>query len=118
MGNGPVLLDSPERFDDQLDMYVHRRVYGGDWDLLSRDFTDRGELWPDPIRAQTALILAFAASEGRLSDSGRDIGSYLEIALGDRSLLLGFTPGRRNPRENAASPTGKNRSLPLRPAHP
>lgn len=72
--------ESPERFDDQLEMYVHRRIRAGEWNRLETVFVDRGGEWPASIRAHTSLALAFAVSEERLA--GRmPVGDYLEKAL-------------------------------------
>jgi len=68
----------PERFTDLLQLFLHQRVYRGEWALLAGLFHEWKDYWPNDIRAEAAWILAFAVHEGRVSGSAR---RYLEIAV-------------------------------------
>lgn len=72
--------ENPDRFDDQLEIFIHRRVRNGEWNLLEQIVTDRAGQWPGVVRAQAYLVMAFATSEGRVSGNIAT-GDYLEEVL-------------------------------------
>ena len=71
--------DKPERFEDVLEEFIHRRVRRGEWNALKTAFGDWGSSWPAEERAVAAWVLAFAEWEGRLTGSN-GTADYLKTA--------------------------------------
>lgn len=73
------LWDRPRRFEDRLELFIHRCVRDGDWEFLESTYGRWGAIWPAVSRADGALVLAGLVFENRL-DSGVQVEEYLEIA--------------------------------------
>lgn len=73
------LWDKPRRFEDRLELFIHRCARDGDWKFLEFIYGRWGDSWPSAARADGALILASAISENRLNSSVK-AEEYLEIA--------------------------------------
>ncbi len=70
--------DDASRFTDVLDEYIHRQIHRRAWNNLESLYRNWSSALPGYSRAQTALMLAFAAEEGYVS--GKSSGQYLEEA--------------------------------------
>lgn len=74
------LWDNPKRFEDRLELFIHRCVRDGDWKFLESVYEMWGNSWPSVARADGALVLASALFEDRLHSSVR-VEEYLETAV-------------------------------------
>lgn len=73
------LWDKPRRFEDRLELFIHRCVRDGDWKFLEFIYGEWGSVWPSVARADGALVLASAVFEDRLNSRVK-VEKYLEIA--------------------------------------